>query len=60
DEMKIPKDFNEFMEMTKKAVEDMNKHVNEMLPQGTEKAKEITATMKANANQMAASVIEGV
>nr|ATU82407.1 venom protein family 12 protein 1 [Lethocerus distinctifemur] len=60
DEVKIPKDFNEFMEMTKKAMEDMNKHMNEMLPQGTEKAKEILETMRTNANQMAASVQEGV
>nr|BAH20875.1 apolipophorin-III precursor [Lethocerus deyrollei] len=56
----IPKNFDEFMAMTEKAFQDMTKHVGEMIPMGSDKAKEVLETMRANANQMATTLQENI
>ncbi|KAL1116648.1 hypothetical protein AAG570_005120 [Ranatra chinensis] len=59
-EQAIPKDFNEFMKMTEKAVQDISKHIGDMLPQTEEKGKEVWDAIKANANTMATNLQEGM
>nr|ATU82507.1 venom protein family 12 protein 2 [Lethocerus distinctifemur] len=59
-EQAIPMNFDEFLKMTEKAFQDMTRHVGDMIPLSSEKAKEVLVTMRANANQIATSLQENI